>query len=128
MPTEEALGFVSAPKARAYIRALPAAPRPDWGRLFPGAAPAAVDLVARMLAFDPRARITVGEALRHPWLAGLHDPAAEPAAPAQFRFDFEEQKLDEPAVRRLVAEEMEAYAAAGAAEAAARKAAPGAAA
>ena len=31
--------------------------------------------------FDPRRRISVEEALAHPWLAQLHDEAAEPSAP-----------------------------------------------
>lgn len=34
-----------------------------------------------MLQFDPRKRIDVQTALKHPWLAQLHDEAAEPAAP-----------------------------------------------
>lgn len=36
----------------------------------------------RMLQFDPRKRITVEEALQHPYLAQLHDPASEPSAPS----------------------------------------------
>ena len=55
--------------------------RADLSRLFPGASPLAVDLMARMLQFDPRRRCTVEQALAHPWLAQLHDEAAEPAAP-----------------------------------------------
>jgi hypothetical protein len=35
----------------------------------------------RMLMFDPRKRIGVEEALRHPWLAQLHDETQEPSAP-----------------------------------------------
>ena len=34
-----------------------------------------------MLQFDPRRRISVKQALRHPYLAGLHDEAEEPTAP-----------------------------------------------
>lgn len=108
-PTDEELGFISAPKAKSYIKALPLATRPDFRRLFPGASPQAVDLLERMLQFDPRRRITVEQALQHPWLASLHDPAGEPSAPAPFKFDFEEQQLDEAEVRRRVWEEMLHY-------------------
>jgi mitogen-activated protein kinase 1/3 len=35
----------------------------------------------KMLQFDPRKRIDVNAALKHPWLAQLHDETAEPVAP-----------------------------------------------
>jgi hypothetical protein len=37
-----------------------------------------------MLTFDPSERITVPEALEHPWLAAYHDVTDEPACPAKF--------------------------------------------
>ena len=37
-----------------------------------------------MLAFDPDARITVPEALKHPWLASYHDETDEPDCPEVF--------------------------------------------
>ena len=57
--------------------------RVDLSKLFPGASPLAVDLLGRMLQFDPRQRISVEQALAHPWLAQLHDEAAEPSAPGE---------------------------------------------
>lgn len=47
-----------------------------------------------------RRRISVQEALEHPYLATLHDPAVEPVAPAPFVFDFEEEDLKEAQLRR----------------------------
>jgi serine/threonine protein kinase len=49
----------------------------------------ALDLLERLLAFDPAQRITVEEALEHPYLAIWHDPNDEPDAPSQFDFGFE---------------------------------------
>jgi len=37
-----------------------------------------------MLTFDPSARITVRQALEHPWLASYHDEADEPDCPETF--------------------------------------------
>lgn len=37
-------------------------------------------MLTRMLAMDPSERITVEEALRHPYMADLHDPDDEPTA------------------------------------------------
>ena len=53
----------------------------DFQKKFPDADPMAIDLMEKMLQFDPRKRCTVVEALKHPWLAQLHDEAAEPFAP-----------------------------------------------
>lgn len=57
--------------------------REDFRSLFPDASPAAVDLLGKMLQFDPRRRITVEEALKHEWLSQLHDEASEPSAPSE---------------------------------------------
>jgi hypothetical protein len=40
-----------------------------------------------MLVFDPSRRISVDDALRHPYLAALHDAADEPVADAPFTFE-----------------------------------------
>lgn len=43
-----------------------------------------MDLLKKMLAFDPDARITVPQALEHPWLAAYHDETDEPDCPEIF--------------------------------------------
>ncbi|KAL0576458.1 hypothetical protein V5O48_005533 [Marasmius crinis-equi] len=44
----------------------------------------ALDLLIKMLSFDPDERITVPQALEHPWLAAYHDVADEPECPTKF--------------------------------------------
>jgi hypothetical protein len=44
----------------------------------------AIDLLTKMLTFDPRTRINVSEALEHPWLASYHDPTDEPSCLHKF--------------------------------------------
>jgi len=51
-----------------------------FAQKFPDADPLAIDLLEKMLQFDPRKRIDVLAALKHPWLAQLHDEAAEPGS------------------------------------------------
>ncbi|KAL6777617.1 MAPK3 [Auxenochlorella protothecoides x Auxenochlorella symbiontica] len=108
-PSDEELGFITAPKARTYIRGLAAVQKPDFRASFPDASKQALDLMERMLQFDPRRRISVDDALRHPWLAALHDEAAEPVARGAFKFDFEDQELDEPTLRSMVLDEVARY-------------------
>jgi len=79
-PTEEQLGWMRGLDALRTLRALPPKRRVPWARLFPAANPDALDLLDRLLQFDPTRRITVAEALAHPYLADYADPADEPAA------------------------------------------------
>ena len=60
----------------------------------------------RMLAFHPGKRITVEDALAHPYLASLHDPSDEPLAHAEFSFDFERMPLTKQVLRDLLSNEM----------------------
>ena len=108
-PAEEDLGFIQSHKARAYIRSLPHQDAVSWDTMYPTANRLALDLLDKMLRFCPEKRITVAEALRHPYLASLHDDDCEPVAPAPFAFDFEEEDLRENALRNRVYEEMELY-------------------
>ena len=57
--------------------------RVNFRNVYPEASLKSIDLMERMLQFDPRKRITVEEALQHPYLAQLHDPASEPSAPRE---------------------------------------------
>lgn len=108
-PSEDDLTFISSLKARAYIKALPPSEKMPFKKRFPEADPLAIDLMEKMLQFDPRKRIDVVQALKHPWLAQLHDEAAEPSAPGPFEFDFEEEQLTEATIRELVFEEAKLY-------------------
>ncbi|KAG6857465.1 hypothetical protein H0H87_003532 [Tephrocybe sp. NHM501043] len=44
----------------------------------------ALDLLGKMLTFDPDDRISIPEALAHPWLASYHDETDEPECPVKF--------------------------------------------
>uniref|UniRef100_A0A7S0VBZ4 Mitogen-activated protein kinase n=1 Tax=Polytomella parva TaxID=51329 RepID=A0A7S0VBZ4_9CHLO len=105
-PLEEDLEFISNDKAKRYIRSLPRNERADFQQLFPSAGPLALDLIKKMLVFDPTKRITVIEALAHPYLAGLHDLSDEPECSMSFRFDFESDLETTDAVRDLIVREM----------------------
>jgi serine/threonine protein kinase len=59
--------------------------RVPWSEKFPDADPQALDLMDKMLQFHPGKRIDVATALKHPWLAQLHDETQEPAAPGEAR-------------------------------------------
>lgn len=77
-------------------------------RLFPRANPDALDLLDKMLAFDPANRIDVKEALEHRYLSIWHDASDEPECPTPFDFGFEVEE-DVPALRTLILEEVRQF-------------------
>jgi p38 MAP kinase len=53
----------------------------------------AIDMLEKMLVFNPKSRITAGEALAHPYLAPYHDPTDEPVADEKFDWSFNDADL-----------------------------------
>ena len=115
---ESALQFVSSSKARAWIMSLPPKPKVLLKDLFLQASPSACDLLAKRLVFDPAGRISVGDALKHPYLSSLHDPQLEPISQQPFAQDQQEQSATEEQLRRMVYDEVALMAAAAASPAA----------
>uniref|UniRef100_A0A7R9SVU4 Protein kinase domain-containing protein n=1 Tax=Polyblepharides amylifera TaxID=1486889 RepID=A0A7R9SVU4_9CHLO len=104
-PSEEDLQFINSEKARRYISSLPHHPRVSLQALYPNSCRHAIDLIDKMLVFDPSKRITVEQALEHPYLASLHDISDEPCAVERFEFEFECENLREDFIRDLVYKE-----------------------
>jgi len=107
-PSEDTLRRVGSPRAQDYIRSLPIKPRIPFNHLYPHANPLAIDLLGKLLAFDPAKRISCEEALAHPYLAVWHDPNDEPVCSAPFDFGFEEEDSVE-GMRQLIVDEVNTF-------------------
>lgn len=70
-PSEDVISRVPSKRNQEYLRSQSGIPKIPFSVLFPKASTLALDLLSRMLTFDPHQRITVDEALRHPYLAPL---------------------------------------------------------
>lgn len=104
-PNEETLSRIGSPRAQEYVRNLPFMAKVPFQRLFPNANPDALDLLDRMLAFDPSSRISVEEALEHRYLHIWHDASDEPACPTTFDFHFEVVE-EVPEMRKMILDEV----------------------
>ncbi|WWC69827.1 uncharacterized protein I206_103770 [Kwoniella pini CBS 10737] len=107
-PTEDTLRRVGSPRAQDYIRSLPIKPRVRFDTLYPNAQPLALDLLQKLLAFDPLKRFGCEQALEHPYLAVWHDPADEPTCEVPFDFSFE-QEDSTSGMRQLILNEVQSF-------------------
>lgn len=101
-PTQEDLNCIINDKARAYLQSLPNKQRIAWNRLFPKADSNALDLLDKMLTFNPNKRITVEAALAHPYLEQYYDPADEPTADHPFTFQQEFDDLPKEELKEMI--------------------------
>ncbi|KAE8721989.1 Mitogen-activated protein kinase-like protein MMK1 [Hibiscus syriacus] len=92
-----------------YIRKLPTYPHQSFAEKFPKVHSLAIDLVEKMLRFDPRQRITVADALAHPYLTNLHDISDEPVCMVPINFDFDMCALAMKQMKELIYQEAVAF-------------------
>ncbi|KAL4393047.1 hypothetical protein AHAS_Ahas02G0012900 [Arachis hypogaea] len=101
-PDDASLGFLQSDNARRYVKQLPQCPKQNFSAKFPNISAGAIDLLEKMLIFDPSKRITVDEALCHPYMAPLHDINEEPVCLRPFSFDFEQPSFTEEDIKELI--------------------------
>jgi len=107
-PNEETLSRIGSPRAQEYVRNLPFMQKMSFQALFRNANPDALDLLDKMLAFDPSQRISVEQALEHRYLHIWHDASDEPVCPTTFDFHFE--IVDEIAqMKRMILDEVQRF-------------------
>ncbi|KAK2434014.1 mitogen-activated protein kinase protein MMK2 [Trifolium repens] len=102
LPNEEDLGFLRSDNAKKYVKQLQHVDKQPFAQRFPDISPLAIDLAEKMLVFDPSKRITVEEALNHPYMSSLHEINEEPVCPSPFVFDFEQATLNEEDIKELI--------------------------
>ena len=76
-PTVDDLRHITDPKARQYIRTLPFHTRQNLGTLYPGTSVVGMDLMSRLLQFNPRKRLTAEQAIMHPFFNTIRPPTEE---------------------------------------------------
>lgn len=105
---ESDLRFIDNWKAQRFIKSLPFSEGTHFSQLYPHANPLAIDLLKRMLVFDPTKRISVSDALLHPYMAGLMEPGCSRTETVPVSLDIDED-MEESVIREMVWEEMLHY-------------------
>lgn len=99
-PTPDEIASLKSPYAVTMLESMRAPASPRFEAVFPNAPADAIDLLRRLLSFNPADRPTSEEALAHPYVARFHDPADEPSAPGPIVAPFDDDtKLDVAAYR-----------------------------
>nr|CCA16136.1 mitogenactivated protein kinase putative [Albugo laibachii Nc14]CCA25097.1 mitogenactivated protein kinase putative [Albugo laibachii Nc14] len=78
-----------ATEVKQYLQKLPKKAPRDLVEMYPGAPAEALDLLQKLLLFNPDARIRVEDALGHPFLQSVRRAQAETTAKIPFNMEFE---------------------------------------
>ena len=109
-PSEEEASFVTDAKAIEYLKTFTTRTRVDFRDLYPAATKDAIDLLNRMLVFNPYFRITVNEAIASPFFESIRDRPKEALTGEPVTLAFEKEgDLEAPRLRELFLEEVAYY-------------------
>jgi p38 MAP kinase len=76
-----------------FVQSLPKRQRVPFSEKLRCNDESALDLLEKMLVFDPRKRINASECLSHEYVAPYHDPTDEPVAAEKFDWSFNDADL-----------------------------------
>ena len=94
LPGDELMGRIRSEAIRKALRSGAECKPYPFKSYFPrDVSPTALDLLQRMLVFDPRERCSIEQALEHPYLAELHRQMEEPLCDSHFDFEFEKTAM-----------------------------------
>lgn len=107
-PDPETMALITNDHAKAYVSNIPYSPKIPFNTLINYPNPLAIDLLEKMLEFNPKKRITAKDALLHPYFAEFHDPTDEPVFTGTIDFAFENNPtLTFPDVAQMILYEIQ---------------------
>uniref|UniRef100_A0A7S1EQD9 Protein kinase domain-containing protein n=1 Tax=Timspurckia oligopyrenoides TaxID=708627 RepID=A0A7S1EQD9_9RHOD len=106
-PTPQAISKVRNTKSKEHLLSLEPKRPQQLSKVFPKAEPRAIDLLEKLLDFDPDLRWSAEQALSHPYFADLHSPDHEPRANPipEDEFEYEHHAQDAASMRQFFIEE-----------------------
>ncbi|KAI3654962.1 hypothetical protein MP228_000342 [Amoeboaphelidium protococcarum] len=105
-PDEDVLQTIGSENTLKFVRSLPKRKRIPFEERFHGQDPLALDLLEKMLVFDPLKRITAAEALAHPFLKDFREIEKEVVAQQAFDWSFSTNDATVDSWRLLINQEI----------------------
>lgn len=100
-PTEKDCHFIEDKELIKGLLKMPTQSKMSLDKKYPGSGKDAIDLLSKMLTFDPYARLTIEECLAHPYLASIRRKKSELTSLEPVELEIEKvDKLDEAALRK----------------------------
>lgn len=91
-PTDDELAFITDQNGILYLKSLKFRPKKDLKQKFPGSPEEALELLGRLLKFNPNDRLTLNEAMEHQFFEEVRDKSKEIEADFSLEFEFEKDE------------------------------------
>jgi len=88
-PSLADMEYITNEKALNYMKSLPKRSKLPLKNLYPNANPLALDLLEKMLVFNPEKRYTAEECLAHPYFEEYHSAETEPLCDEVFDWSWD---------------------------------------
>jgi mitogen-activated protein kinase 1/3 len=104
-PRTAEMTFITNEKAHEYMKGLPRRSKLSLKSLYPEADEPALDLLEKMLVFNPDKRITAEEILAHPYFEEYHSADSEPLADEVFDWTWDNFKPTKEILQGMIYDE-----------------------
>lgn len=104
-PSPQDIAYITNEGALKYIKSLPKRTKQSWMNLYPESNAKALDLLSKMLTFNPHKRYTVEQCLAHPYFEQLHNAEDEPVCSKPFDWSWDNFELTKEKLQYMVYQE-----------------------
>ena len=108
-PTAEDLDYITNPQAKDFVLKLARRSKQSFSQLFQKSNPVALDLLAKMLQFNPNKRYKIEQCISHPYFETLHNPEEEPISDSAFNWSFDDIELTKDNLQSIIYDESLAF-------------------
>jgi mitogen-activated protein kinase 1/3 len=87
------LDFISNSSAKNFVMQFQGIPKKDFNKILKSKNPNAVDLVEKMLVFNPEKRYSIEQCLNHPYLKNMREGIEDPVFNGKLNLEFDDKNI-----------------------------------